>query len=58
MPLYEYMCKKKHHFTSFVNMEKSVKLLAKCPKCGENAIKLMSAANIRVKGGTKRFHNG
>lgn len=56
MPMYEYMCKKKHHFTMFMNLLKSQNRVVKCPRCGENAIKLMSAANIRVKDGTGRFH--
>jgi len=56
MPMYEYMCKKRHHFTMFMNLLKGQTMIVKCPKCGENAIKLMSAANILVKDGTGRFH--
>ena len=54
--MYEYMCKKKHHFTMFMNLLKSQHTVTKCPKCGENAMKQISAANIRVKDGTGRFY--
>ena len=56
MPMYEYMCKKKHHFIMFMNLLKSQSVVTKCPECGENAIKQMSTVNIRVKDGTGRFH--
>ena len=56
MPMYEYMCKKKHHFIMFMNLLKSQSVVTKCPECGENAIKQMSTVNIRVKDGTGRFY--
>ena len=55
MPTYEYMCKKKHFFIEHVRIDEA-RIITECPKCGEPAIRQMSKANIKVSGGTGRFH--
>jgi len=55
MPIYEYVCKKKHRFIKVVKMDES-KIITKCPQCDSNAIRQMSRFTPIVKDGTGRFH--
>jgi len=55
MPIYEYLCKKKHFFIKHINMAER-KMIEHCPRCGEVALLQMSRPNIHVRGGTRRFH--
>jgi len=55
MPVYEYMCSKKHRFTMIQKME-ALKTIVKCPYCDSYAIRQMSIAYARVEDGTGRFH--
>ena len=49
MPLYEYKCEKCGH--RFEKIEKhSASEIKKCPKCGANASRQISAAGIQFKG--------
>lgn len=55
MPIYEYLCKRKHFFIKHISMGER-KMIERCPRCGEPALLQMSRANIDVKNGTGRFH--
>lgn len=48
MPLYNYICSKKHEFEAVVSMEN--RALCKCPKCGTMANQTISRRPAAVHG--------